>query len=165
MNANWFRFFVSARVVGGGAMHYARAERADSRARRSPNVTTIPLAAIAILVAGALGGIARVWVASAVAARLGEGFPWGTLAVNLTGAAALGLFAGVHGLPAGGGGIVAALVAIGFLGSYTTVSSFALQTVSLARAGDRTRAALNVLATLGLGLAAAAAGFLLGGLV
>ena len=126
-------------------------------------MTTLALTAIAVLLAGALGGIARVWVASAVAARLGEGFPWGTLLVNVSGAAALGVFAGAYGLA--GGGLVAALVAMGFLGSYTTVSSFALQTVALARAGDRARAALNVLATLGLGLAAAAAGFLLGGLV
>lgn len=127
-------------------------------------MTSLALTAIAVAVAGALGGIARVWVASAIAARLGEGFPWGTVFVNISGAAALGLFAGAYGL-AGGEGIVAALVAIGFLGSYTTVSSFALQTVSLARAGDRTRAALNVVATLGLGLAAVAAGFLLGGRV
>lgn len=127
-------------------------------------MTTIALAAIAILCAGALGGMARVWVASAVAARWGEGFPWGTLLVNVSGAAALGLFAGAHGL-AGGGGLVAAVVAVGFLGSYTTVSSFALQTLALARAGDRARATMNVVATLGLGLAAAAAGFLLGGLV
>ena len=127
----------------------------------SEPATTWLLAVLFVGLFGALGGVARVWVAGLATRRFGAAFPIGTLVVNVSGASALGLFAGAHGV-SGSGGLLAAAIAIGFLGSYTTVSSFALQTVALARAGDRRQAALNVAATFGLGLAGAVLGLALG---
>ena len=62
---------------------------------------------------GALGGMGRLALANLVARHLGAGFPWGTLAVNLSGALLMGLLAGVQGPPTPGGGPVWQLLAIG----------------------------------------------------
>ncbi len=115
--------------------------------------------AYALLVAlgGALGGVSRHYVSGAVAARLGEAFPWGTLAVNASGAALIGLLAGA--VDRGGAWL---FLAVGMLGAYTTVSTFALQTLSLWRGGARRHAAVNMALSLGLCLALAAAGWALG---
>ena len=72
------------------------------------------------------GGMMRFWVSGAVARRVGETFPWGTIIVNVSGAFAIGV---LGGMASTGQGIFAApspwLFAVtGFLGCYTTVSSF-----------------------------------------
>ncbi len=122
-------------------------------------------AALFILLAtlgGGLGGVARFWVSGMVARRFGETFPWGTLAVNASGAAAIGVLAALL-LGAGGdaeatGTLWAGLVS-GVLGSYTTVSSFSLQTLALVRNGEPLSAVLNITGSLVLCLGAAAAGY------
>lgn len=121
---------------------------------------------LAVAGAGAAGGICRFWISSLFARRFGERFPWGTLAVNATGAAAIGIVAGValrgDAVPEGDR-LVWTMVVIGFLGSYTTVSSFSLQMLGLARAGETGRAALYAALSLGLCLMAAAIGMALVG--
>lgn len=120
-----------------------------------------PLLLVAL--GGALGACARFWLSGVVARRIGETFPWGTLVVNVTGALAIGLLAALllsaDGVAEGWRGLWLALV-VGMLGSYTTVSSFSLQTLALLRGGEGRRAVLNVLASLGLCLGAALAGHL-----
>ena len=113
---------------------------------------------LAVAAGGALGGMARAAVSGAVARGLGERFPWGTLTVNLTGSFLIGLLAGAMS----GGAEAAtlwALLATGLLGSYTTVSSFSLQTLALMQAGDWPRAGANVAVSLGGCIGAAAAGW------
>jgi CrcB protein len=107
------------------------------------------------------GGMARFWVSGTVARGVGETFPWGTMTVNVSGAFAIGV---LGGLASTGHGIFAAphswlLAVTGFLGCYTTVSSFSLQTLSLARDGESVRALGNILLSLVLCLIAVAAGF------
>lgn len=119
------------------------------------------LTLLAILVGGALGGLARHAISGAVAARIGERFPWGTFVVNATGAFAIGLLA--PPLLALGVTSLQALVVVGFLGSYTTVSSFSLQTLVLLREGQAFEALGNVVLTLGACLAAVGLGFALAG--
>ncbi len=122
-----------------------------------------------VFVGAAFGGMARFAVSEASARWLGERFPWGTLLVNLSGALALGF---VVGMVQGGAedviaphGVAWQLVGLGFLGSYTTVSSFSLQTLALAHE-RRWRPVLgNVIASFGGCLAAAAAGLLAGALL
>jgi fluoride exporter len=119
-----------------------------------------------VAVGGALGGAARVWVAALVGRLAGEGFPWGTLAVNMTGSAAAGAAAALLRTADGGvadgtplGVPIWALVVVGVLGSYTTVSSFALQAQTLARGeGGWRRASGYVAASVAGCLAAVAAG-------
>ena len=115
-----------------------------------------------VAAAGVLGGIARFWISGLVARRIGERFPWGTLVVNTTGALAVGILAAL--LPGFGAGDGAATpwlaLVVGVLGSYTTVSSFSLQTLALIRESELLRAVLNMVLSLGFCLAAAAAGYL-----
>jgi fluoride exporter len=113
----------------------------------------------------ALGGVSRYWLSGAVGRRVGETFPWGTMAVNGSGALAIGIVAAAS---ASGHAWFSdttfwRFAGIGFLGSYTTVSSFSLQTLALARDGQGWRAAVNVLASLVLCLSAAGFGLLAGG--
>lgn len=115
---------------------------------------------LAVALGGAFGAMLRFGLAGFVDRRLVGRFPWGVLSVNVTGAAALGLMAGALLAP---GRLSTASplwlsLAVGVLGSYTTVSSFSLQTLILIRARERRLAALNVAASLVLCLAAAAAG-------
>jgi len=84
-----------------------------------------------IALGGALGGICRVWVDSLVSEAWGDRFPWGTLVVNGSGSLIIGAVAAtvqvmnwLHELPW-------VVVMVGIVGSYTTVSSFSLRTLSL----------------------------------
>lgn len=107
------------------------------------------------------GGMTRFLVSGMVARRVGETFPWGTMTVNVSGAFIIGLFGGLassgHGIFATPGPWLFAVT--GFLGCYTTVSSFSLQTLALARDGETARATGNILLSLALCLTAVAAGF------
>jgi CrcB protein len=118
---------------------------------------------ISVTLGSALGALARYFVSGFVARRVGETFPYGTLLINVTGAFVIGIFGGVARDPAS---LLARsdawLFAVtGFLGAYTTVSSFSLQTLALARDGERVRAAGNVVLSVALSLMAAALGFAL----
>ena len=121
-----------------------------------------PLTLLAVLCGAAVGGVLRHAVTRLFMRRFGDRMPWGTLAVNLSGAALAGLFGGLWSQGDWGqAGLASALFLIGLLGSYTTVSALSLQTLELAH-GRKTRlAASYLLLTLGLGLPATAAGLLL----
>jgi fluoride exporter len=106
------------------------------------------LAALAVV--GGLGAMARFLLDGAVSSRLGRAFPFGTLAVNLTGAFALGAL-----YRAAVGGDALRLAGVGFLGAYTTFSTWALEAHRLGEDG-RTRLGLaNLLVSLALGLGCA----------
>jgi fluoride exporter len=116
-----------------------------------------------IVIGSVLGGCTRYFVSGAIARRLGETFPWGTMTINVTGAFVIGIFGALATHP---GSIFASpnpwLFAVtGFLGCYTTVSSFSLQTLTLARNGERLHALGNIVFSVGLCLTAVACGFLL----
>jgi len=117
-----------------------------------------------VMLGCALGGMARLWVSNIVGHRLGEAFPWETMVVNVTGAFVIGIIAAVAA--SGEGWLIAPTIwlfaGIGFLGSYTTVSAFSLQTLFLMQGGQRWQAAGNVALSLGLCLPAAALGLLAG---
>lgn len=112
---------------------------------------------------GAAGSVLRVVVAERATRRLGAAFPFGTLLVNVSGAALLGLLAPLlaRDAPAGMASLAPLFVA-GTLGAYTTVSTFSLQTLLLIREGGWRRAIANVAASVALCLAAAAGGMILG---
>lgn len=120
---------------------------------------------LAVFIGGAIGGMARFAVTSLVDRMAGGRFPWGTLGVNVSGSALIGALAAIF---IEGGNLAPTVLpwtflVIGMLGSYTTVSSFSLQTLVLARAARPIAATANVLASLVLCLAAAAFGFVLVG--
>ena len=111
-----------------------------------------------VALGGGLGSVARFLVAGVVERRLGVAFPWGTLVVNVTGACLIGILAALLLSPGDHSVLRPALwlgFVIGVLGSYTTVSSFSLQTLALLRDGETGRALANVAASVLLCLAAA----------
>ena len=118
------------------------------------------LQAGAVALGGAVGGVARVWLSVVLTARFGAVLPLGTLVVNVTGALALGWLAALA-LP--GGGAVWLLLAVGALGSYTTVSTFAIETLGLWDDGRARAAAAYAALSLVLCLGGAALGLGLGG--
>ena len=118
---------------------------------------------ISVALGSVLGAVARYFVSGFVARRAGETFPYGTLLVNVSGAFVIGIFGD---LAQDNASLFAEpdpwLFAVtGFLGAYTTVSSFSLQTLSLARDGEGTRAALYIVLSVALSLMVAWLGFVL----
>jgi CrcB protein len=114
----------------------------------------------AVALGAALGGPARFFLSGLIARRVGETFPWGTMIVNITGAFAIGLvalYAQQHGLS--GQSSPWLFLVTGILGSYTTVSSFSLQTMSLVRDGEPLRAIANAVLSLLLCIGAAEGGY------
>jgi CrcB protein len=117
-----------------------------------------PVVVLGIGLVGGLGAIARFLVDGAVAGRLGREFPYGTLAVNLTGAFALGVLVG-----AALDRDAYRIAATGLLGAYTTFSTWAFESHRLGEDGRLRVGALNFAVSLVLGVAAAWAGRKLGG--
>lgn len=134
----------------------------DSKSRSAPgNAAAQLLSIILVAVGGAAGAMLRFWLSGLVARHVGETFPWGTLLVNVSGAAIVGLLAGSLLEPGSAPASFPLWLALvtGVLGSYTTVSSFSLQTMNLMRAGEWRAAGWNVAISLTLCLGAAWAGY------
>ncbi len=87
-------------------------------------------------------------------------FPWGTLAVNVTGSLLLGFLVGLPADPA-----VMALLGPGLCGALTTYSTFSYETLRLAQEGTRFLAVANVVVSVTAGLGAAMIGLLLAGVL
>jgi CrcB protein len=111
---------------------------------------------------GALGASARWALGGWIADRIGPGFPWHTLVVNVTGALLIGLLMGASVDRSLIGGDWRAFLGTGVLGGYTTFSTLAYESVRLMESGFVGQAALNMFGTGVLGIAAALAGLLLG---
>lgn len=104
---------------------------------------------LAVGLGGALGGVARFWLSQAINRRVAGAFPWGTLVVNISGCGLVGGLAAVLLAPpavmtTGPWG----WLVVGLLGSYTTVSSFSLETLNLWREGRVGLAGLNIMLSL-----------------
>jgi CrcB protein len=111
----------------------------------------------AIAAGGALGAPARYGVAQLVAAPAGA-FPWATFVTNVSGSLALGVILTLVVSRFPGARHVGPFLTTGFLGAYTTYSTFAVETDQLVTSGHAAVAGVYAGASLGVGLAAAAAG-------
>jgi fluoride exporter len=110
-----------------------------------------------VVVIGGAGSVLRFYVDGMVAAASGRDFPYGTLAVNLSGAVILGLLTGLAV-----GGDAALLAGTAAVGSYTTFSTWILETQRLTEERQHRKAVLNIAVSLVLGVAAAELGRLIG---
>jgi CrcB protein len=111
---------------------------------------------LALACAGALGAPSRYLLEATISRRAGHGFPWGTACVNLVGSFSLGLLVGLrefHNLD----GNLSTIAGIGFLGAFTTFSTFAVETTRLS---TRARVLYIGLSVVG-GIACAALGLAL----
>jgi CrcB protein len=111
-----------------------------------------------ISIGAALGANARYWLANWFAQRLGVEFPWGTLFINVTGSLLIGLILTLLGQRLLADPAYRLLLVTGFLGAYTTFSTFSYETVALLQAGAYVAALGNAFNSVALGLTATVAG-------
>lgn len=117
---------------------------------------------LAIALAGVAGVLARYGIDTFVGGRVGTEFPWGTVLINVAGCFLAGLvWTVLSDRPAAPEWLRPAL-SVGFLGGFTTFSSFALQSLLLLEAGSYGLAGLNIVGSVTAGLTAAWAGAWLG---
>jgi CrcB protein len=120
------------------------------RARMAPH--------LAISLGALLGAPARFVVAGWAAQRWGTNFPVGTLLINITGSLLLGFYLTLVTERFSGRPVTRLFVATGFLGSYTTFSTFSVETLRLLERGDVAGACANAGASMLLTLAAVITG-------
>lgn len=118
-----------------------------------------------IAAGGALGSIARYWVGSSIAGRMGIRFPYGTLIVNLTACVIIGFSMTYLSRRAELSPAWRFLVPVGFIGAYSTFSTYEWETLTSLRAGAFAVSALYAIGSLVFGLVAVWAGSVLGELV
>lgn len=106
-----------------------------------------------VALGGALGAVIRFLLGTWISRFAGPDFPWGTFAINVSGAFLIGIVLGL-----GNNGVLSAnarlFLAVGVLGGYTTFSTFSYETLSLVQDGTMGLALLNVLGQLLLALGA-----------
>lgn len=111
-----------------------------------------------LFLAGGLGSLLRYGMAGWVQERAGSGFPWGTLGVNALGCLAIGLLATLAEERSAMSPELRMALLVGFLGGFTTFSTFGLETWRLLAGAEVAAAAANVALSVSLGLAAVVAG-------
>ena len=120
------------------------------------------MALVLIGVGGFAGAVSRYLVDGFVADRTGGGFPWGTLAVNASGTFLLGLLFAMTAeraiLPAD----VRGPLMIGYLGAYTTFSTYVLESWRLVEGGSIGLAVVNLGGSIAVGVVAVVAGLVIG---
>jgi fluoride exporter len=107
-----------------------------------------------IAAGGAAGSILRYWVGSTISGRMGTRFPYGTLVINLTACVIIGFTLTYFGRRADLNPAWRFLVPIGFIGAYSTFSTYEWETLSTLRSGAFFLASLYAVGSLILGLAA-----------
>jgi CrcB protein len=119
---------------------------------------------LAVAAGGALGSVARFWLAAAMTALTGPRFPWGTLLINVLGSFVIGLIAALTLTP-GRIGLhpdLRIFLMVGVCGGFTTFSAFSLQTLELLQTGDGWPAAGYVAGSVVCCLGAVWCGWLIG---
>jgi len=118
-----------------------------------------------IAIGGALGSVARYWVGSAIQGRVGIRFPYGTLVVNLTACLVIGFTLTYMSRRVEVSPAWRFLIPVGFIGAYSTFSTFEWETLATLRAGALSLAVLYSVGSLILGLAATWGGAVLAELI
>ena len=114
-----------------------------------------------IAAGGGLGSVARYWVGSTISGRMGTRFPFGTFVINITACIVIGFALTYLGKRTGLDPAWRFLIAVGFIGAYSTFSTYEWETLSTLRSGAFMLAALYAVGSLVIGLAATWCGALL----
>lgn len=116
--------------------------------------------AVTVMLAGAVGALARFVIDSAVKHRWSVSFPWATVAINVTGSLLLGFLAGVVIFDGAPGGLQQ-IMGTGFCGGYTTFSTASFETVRLTEQRQAGKALGNAVGSLVASVAACVGGLAL----
>lgn len=111
-----------------------------------------------VALGGAFGASFRFYISQLILNSLGKGFPFATLAVNISGSLVMGELYGLIEQGIIEVGIYRTLIGIGFLGAFTTFSTFSLDTLLLIQQGEVIKATINILLNVSLCIFAAALG-------
>ena len=114
-----------------------------------------------IALGGAFGASFRFYISQLILNWLGKGFPFATLAVNISGSLIMGVLYSLIEQGVIEVSIYRTLIGIGFLGAFTTFSTFSLDTLLLMQQGDLFKAMINVLLNVSLCIFAAGIGIYL----
>lgn len=109
-------------------------------------------------IGGGIGAVCRYLVGRELSERIGGMFPWGTFAVNISGALLIGILFALLTEKGIGHDHLRLLLVVGLLGGYTTFSSYTLEAVNLLESGEWAMALLYLLGSNLAGLAACALG-------
>lgn len=107
-----------------------------------------------IAAGGALGSVARYWVGSTIGGRMGTRFPYGTFVINITACIIIGFSLTYLGKRVGLSPAWRFFIPVGFIGAYSTFSTYEWETLSTLRSGAFALAGLYSVGSLVLGLAA-----------
>ena len=113
---------------------------------------------LAVAAGGSLGAVARLGVATLCARLFGTAFPIGTFVINISGSFALGYFLAVITDRTIVSDATRLAIAVGFIGSYTTFSTYMFESDALARDGAWIKAAANLIGSVIVGLLAVRVG-------
>lgn len=113
---------------------------------------------LAVAVGGALGALGRYWLIGQIEYWAGDGFPWGTLGVNVLGAFALGIVVESLALAWSPPPELSAMITVGMIGAFTTFSTFSVDLLLLLDRGESGLAGLYAVASVVFSLGALFAG-------
>lgn len=119
--------------------------------------------AIAVLCGGAVGAVCRFTLNDVIMAAIGPGFPYGILCINIVGGFLMGLLQGAIARSGKPFTVLYSLLGTGFLGGFTTFSTFSIDTFTLYVAGRPYLAGMNIVSNAVLCIAAAGIGYALTG--
>lgn len=117
---------------------------------------------VAIAAGGATGALLRYWVSNGVYGLLGRDFPHGTLVVNVAGSLAMGLLYVLLLERSAASPELRAALLVGFLGAFTTFSTFSIETLNLIEQAELLKAGLNMLLSVSACLVACWFGLVIG---
>ncbi|MBV8114103.1 MAG: fluoride efflux transporter CrcB [Silvibacterium sp.] len=106
-----------------------------------------------VALGGALGSLARFWIGSAIGGRMGTRFPYGTFVINISACIIIGFVLTLMGSRTGVNQAWRFLIAIGFVGAYSTFSTFEWEIFSTIKAGAFLTGSSYMVLSLVLGLA------------
>ena len=123
------------------------------------------MAVLLVALGGALGSVARYLVGGWIANRLGTAFPYGTLVINLTASFVIGFFLAFAQERVSLSPYWRLLIAVGFIGGYSTFSTYEYESIRLLQDGEMLLGAIYLVGSMAGGAIAAITGLALGSLI